>query len=323
MGDFYSDMSMSGAWDVPLPENVPVMVPQFDTISNTNVGLLQTYFPTFFVEGIVPTNIRYMPAYTLGSAANSQMPNLDDKILTPFNNLESALEYLETSQSDVQFRDRFFEVAEDKATINSMCQFGGDLGAYSAGALANKKADGYTDKAIETILTLNDQEKLNLRMFKQVAAEKGVDPETIRGTGITREFVPEFQKGDLCDRPERGERPKSFGFGNDNTDFGDSSSNSKNNNSGPPTGGSSGGDILNSDLADDSNLPRFNERSESTDSTNGSENNGSIFGRFFGFGSSESSQCLESDIPLTNSNGTSSGENGETLSKKAYDWLEA
>lgn len=50
MDDFYSDMSMSGAWDVPLTENVPVMVSQFDTISNTNVGYYKLIFQHFCVN---------------------------------------------------------------------------------------------------------------------------------------------------------------------------------------------------------------------------------------------------------------------------------
>lgn len=52
---------------------------------------------------------------------------------------------------------------------------------------------------VETSLTLNNQEKLNEKIFKQVAQDKGLDPNSVRGTGVTREFVPDFMKVDLCD----------------------------------------------------------------------------------------------------------------------------
>ena len=32
----------------------------------------------------------------------------------------------------------------------------------------------------------------------------------MRGTGLTREFVPEFMQEDICDRPERNARPDSW-----------------------------------------------------------------------------------------------------------------
>jgi hypothetical protein len=57
------------------------------------------------------------------------------------------------------------------------------------------------NEMVETSLTLNNQEKLNYRIFKQVALDQGLDPSTVRGTGLTRESVPYFMKVDLCDRP--------------------------------------------------------------------------------------------------------------------------
>ena len=48
----------------------------------------------------------------------------------------------------------------------------------------------------------NQQEKLNFEMFKQTAREQGKDISKVRGTGLTREFVPEFMQEDMCDRPE-------------------------------------------------------------------------------------------------------------------------
>jgi hypothetical protein len=47
-------------------------------------------------------------------------------------------------------------------------------------------------------------------MFKQTADEQGRDISKVRGTGLTREFVPEFMQEDICDRPERNARPDSW-----------------------------------------------------------------------------------------------------------------
>ena len=113
------------------------------------------------------------------------MPDLTGKLTTPFNNIVSASEYIETAQSDIQWRDRVWKVAEDTATINGLCEFGGDLGAFTAGTVANKIAEGYTDEAIQTLVTLNDQEKLNFEIFQQTARDKNIDPASIRGTGLS------------------------------------------------------------------------------------------------------------------------------------------
>lgn len=86
---------------------------------------------------------------------------------------------------------------------------GEDIGSLAAGAASNKIAEGYMNEMVETSLALNNQEKLNDRIFKYVAQSKGVDPNTVRGTGWTREFVPEYLRGDICDRPDRNARPES------------------------------------------------------------------------------------------------------------------
>ena len=39
-----------------------------------------------------------------------------------------------------------------------------------------------------------------------MAKDQGLDPNNVRGTGITREFIPDYMQGDLCDRPERNAR---------------------------------------------------------------------------------------------------------------------
>ena len=104
-------------------------------------GILQTYFPNMFAEALVPINPIRWPYYTAGSALSSDMPALGDKIKTPFENLVVAKEYLETSQSDVQWRDRFWQVVEDTATINLSCELGKEPGSFGAGVLSNKIAD--------------------------------------------------------------------------------------------------------------------------------------------------------------------------------------
>jgi hypothetical protein len=104
-------------------------------------GILQRYFPNIFAEALVPINPIRWPSDTAGSALSSDMPALGNKIKTPFENLVVAKEYLETSQSDVQWRDRFWQVAEDTTKINLSCELGKELGSFGAGVLSNKIAD--------------------------------------------------------------------------------------------------------------------------------------------------------------------------------------
>lgn len=63
------------------------------------------------------------------------------------------------------------------------------------------------DEMVETEITKNLQEELNLEIFKTVSREKSLDPKEVRGAGVIREFVPEYMKEDICTRPERNERP--------------------------------------------------------------------------------------------------------------------
>jgi hypothetical protein len=170
-------------------------------------NILQEYFPNMFAEALVPANPIRWPSFIAGSALSSDMTEFGDKIKTPFQNLVVAKEYLETSQSDIQWRDRVWQVAEDTLTINLSCELGKEPASFSAGVLSNKIADKYMDEMIETCTTLNNQEKLNDEFFKLVAKGRGLDPNSVRGTGVTREFVPAFMQGDLCDRPERNARP--------------------------------------------------------------------------------------------------------------------
>lgn len=71
---------------------------------------LADYFPNLFAEALIPLNPRRWPAYLAGIAMASDMLEFGDKVATPFTNLITAKGYLETSQSDVQWRDRFWKV---------------------------------------------------------------------------------------------------------------------------------------------------------------------------------------------------------------------
>lgn len=137
------------------------------------------------------------------------MPDLTDKLETPFDNLRVAKEYLETSQSDVQWRDRFWKIAQDTVSINIASELGVDGGSFIAGAASNKIADGYMAEMIETQVTKNPQEKLNLEIFK-TASKQGKDISKVRGTRLTREFVPDFMQEYICERPERNASPNSW-----------------------------------------------------------------------------------------------------------------
>lgn len=197
MDDFYTEMR-STLEDI---ENSQA------TLKSRDSGVLTSYCPGLFAEALVPINPHRWPTFVAGSALANDMPDIGDKIKTPLDNLLVAKEYLETSQSDIQWRDRFWKLTEDTVTINSYCEFGDDSGSFLAGAMSNKIADGYMDEMIETCATLTKQEKLNNEFFKLVAKDQGMDPSSVRGTGVTREFVPDFMRGDLCDRPERNARP--------------------------------------------------------------------------------------------------------------------
>ena len=128
---------------------------------------LANYFPNIFAEALVPLNPQRWPAYLAGSAMASDMPEFGDKVATPFTNLLTAKEYLETSQSDVQWRDRLWTVIEDTFTVNGASELGGELGSFGAGAAANKMADKYMEEMVETSFTLKASEKLNQRIYQK------------------------------------------------------------------------------------------------------------------------------------------------------------
>ena len=77
--------------------------------------------------------------------------------------------------------------------------------------MSNKIADRYMDEIVETALTVNLNEELNLEIFRVTANQDKQNPETVPGTGTIRQNVPKYMKGDLCDRPQRNERPSEWG----------------------------------------------------------------------------------------------------------------
>ena len=172
MDDFYTEMRST-------LEDIETSQASFQSQDS---GYLTSYFPSFFAEALVPINPHRWPTFIAGSALASEMPELADKVQTPIENLIVAKEYLETSQSDVQWRARFWQVTEDTVTINLCCELGKDAGSFGAGAMSNKIADRYMDEMIQTCTTLNNQEKLNDEIFKLVAKDQGLDSSSIRGT---------------------------------------------------------------------------------------------------------------------------------------------
>ena len=212
---------------------------------------------SFFAEALVPLNPYRWGTYAAGSVSASDMPEIGDKLKTPFSNLQVAKEYLETSQSDVQWRDRFWKVAEDTAKINGSCELGDYVGSFGAGAAANKIADSYMDEMVETEITKNLQEELNLEIFKTVSLEKSFDPKEVRGTGVIRQFVPDYMKEDICVRPKRNERPLGWDCsgGLEEDGLGSGSSGPKNSpNDGSGTGGEFGGSGYNSNIFPDNTM---------------------------------------------------------------------
>ena len=147
---------------------------------------LAHYFPNIFAEALVPLNPQRWPAYLAGSAMASDMPEFGDKVATLFTNLLTAKEYLKTSQSNVQWRDRFWKVVEDTFTVNGALELGGELCSFGAGAAANKMADKYMKEMVETSFTLKASEKLNERIYQQFAKDMGYDPSLVRGRSSIR-----------------------------------------------------------------------------------------------------------------------------------------
>jgi hypothetical protein len=114
--------------------------------------------PSIFAEALVPLNPHRWPAYSAGSSMASNMAEPKDKLDTPLANLLTMREYLETSKSDAQWRDRFLEVVVHTGAVNAASEIGGDPGAFIAGAVSNKVADGYMNKMVMAEVNQTPQE---------------------------------------------------------------------------------------------------------------------------------------------------------------------
>lgn len=142
----------------------------YDTLEYiNNLNLLSYVKPKIYVEDLAPINPRHLIGYTLGSAAACEMPSLEYRVKTPLENFRVVGEYLEPSKSDLQYRNRFWNVARDTLVINAIAEFGDSSGAFIAGATANLKAETYLREMVETELAINEQEKLNQAIFQQLA----------------------------------------------------------------------------------------------------------------------------------------------------------
>lgn len=83
------------------------------------------------------------------------MSDFLSRISTLLNNLKTTVEYLVTSQSDIQYRDRLWTVAQDTVNLNSLCEFAGEGKLFVAGVLSNKIAKKYIYEAIDNKWTQN------------------------------------------------------------------------------------------------------------------------------------------------------------------------
>lgn len=173
------------------------------------IPLLAKYLPNIFAEALIPLNPTRWPTFAAGSFFNSDMPEFTDKLTIPQHNLIVAKEYLETSQSDTQWRDRVWKIAKDtlSISINLQAEIGQDVGAFGAGVTSNKIADDMMDEMYETAVTLTNTEKLNGRIYKQLAVENNVNPNLVRGTEAFRQFVPKSSRHNILNRPVRNTRP--------------------------------------------------------------------------------------------------------------------
>lgn len=180
-----------------------------EEIAENQLPFLAEYFPNFFAEGLIPVNPRHWPAFVAGSAMASDMPEFGDKLKTPLENLRVAKEFLESSKSEIQWRDRFWKVAEDCIGINAACELGEDAGSFGAGCAANKIADKYMNEMVNTELTLDPYEQLNMKCYKRQAVFNGQDPTLVRGTGLFQQFVPNGSIGKSLKaaKPLPGARP--------------------------------------------------------------------------------------------------------------------
>ena len=183
--------------------------------SSSNGWATSTSSSSIFVEALAPVNPARWMAWSAGNGfaaieANSPPTNrvFGTGISAGGDTLHSMYDFLDSSYSDVQYRDRLWRMVEDTAIVNTMCEVGGDPGAFLAGIYAHNKAEEYELERAETMLTISPTEQLNLLRYQQYAKESSyLQEDLVQGTGIFREYVPEFMRSDLCHRPERNSRP--------------------------------------------------------------------------------------------------------------------
>ena len=88
--------------------------------SAPSYGVVESYAPGLFADALLPVNARHLPAYYAGTIAGPSDPDtsLLDRLTLPYDNMVAAQEYLATSQSDVQYRDRLYQFAQDTTLLS-------------------------------------------------------------------------------------------------------------------------------------------------------------------------------------------------------------
>lgn len=194
-----------------LPEDVYRLEPR--KISSKQLDLKKprkAKMTILFADALVPINPRRWFAYGLGTRipdakVNDVLKTNTDVVLeslrTPGQNLQTSMEYLYRSKSDLEYRSRFLRLISDTITVNILAV--NDLGAFVAGSYATTVADEYMREMIDREIYPNEREKLNMEVYKQVAKNKNISPDVVEGTGLLREFIPESERGPLLKKPER------------------------------------------------------------------------------------------------------------------------
>ena len=163
-----------------------------------------------FADALIPLNPRHWLAYGLGTRIPDIKPNdvfktktdvVLESLRTPGQNLQTSIEFLYRSKSDLEYRSRLLRLISDTVTVNIIAV--NDLGAFISGTYATRIADQYMKEMMDRELFPNEREKLNMEIYKQVAKSKNIPPNVVEGTGLIRNFVPESEKGPLLQKPEK------------------------------------------------------------------------------------------------------------------------
>ena len=161
-----------------------------------------------YADALVPLNPRMWPAYGLGSRipdanVNDPFKTKTDVVLesirTPGQNLQTSAEFLYRSKSDLEYRSRLLRLISDTITVNILAV--NDFGAVISGTYATRTANAYMMEMLDREVSLNEREKLNMEIYKQVAKSKNIEPDLVEGIGLIRNFAPEYDKGSLFEKP--------------------------------------------------------------------------------------------------------------------------